>query len=101
MTQGPKPGAGRETPEEEAAKGWMIPAKLLAIDGAEPQDGDDVEFTVRGKFQGGRVLPEMVNDQALPAPMAEETPAEEEEEGLMSMRAKALREAEENDKLPS
>jgi hypothetical protein len=58
----PMPGASHEQ---------AVPAALLAIDGAEPMPGDEVEFTVRGKVtrsEGGKAFiePTAINGQPLP-----------------------------------
>jgi hypothetical protein len=64
-----------DMPAPEAAAGgameFPLPSALLALDGAEPMEGDEVEFTVKGtvvRSAGGKafVKPTEVNGQPLP-----------------------------------
>jgi hypothetical protein len=65
--------APSSAPQEQA-----VPTASLAIDGAEPQPGDEVEFTVRGKVtrsEGGKTFltPTAINGEPLPEMPAEMT----------------------------
>lgn len=71
---------------------FAIPAAALAIDGATPEPGDTVEFTVRGtisRAEGGElyVMPEMINDQ--PATLPPEAAAPTDEDPMMAAARKA------------
>jgi hypothetical protein len=86
------PTATTEMPAAESAeKSHCVPAAALAIDGAAPEVGDEVEYTVKGRvarIEGGEayITPEMVNGQ--PAALAEE-PAAENPDDMMAMAAQA------------
>jgi len=81
-----------DMPPEAAAGGateFPIPTPMLALEGAEPMEGDEVEFTVKGtvsRSENGKtfVTPTEVNGQPLPT---EKAPAAEPSED--DMRAMA------------
>lgn len=80
------PDAASEAPEQA----HIVPLATLAIDGASPEAGDAVEYTVKGriaKIEGGEayVTPETINDQ--PATLPAE-PASTEDD-MMAMAKKA------------
>ena len=73
--------ANPDAPMESAEKSHCVPAAALAIDGAAPEVGDEVEYTVKGRvarIEGGEtyVMPETINGQ--PA----QTEAEPAAEGI-------------------
>jgi len=86
----PAPDAG--APSEQ-----IVPTALLAIDGAEPAEGDEVEFKVRGiinRNEGGKSFVKItaLNDQELPE-AAPETPAEPTEDDVRDAAETADEEA--------
>jgi hypothetical protein len=86
----PAPDAG--APAEQ-----IVPTALLAIDGAEPAEGDEVEFKVRGiinRNEGGKSFVKItaLNDQELPE-AAPEMPAELSEDDVRDAAETADEEA--------
>jgi len=81
-----------------------LPSQNLAVEGVEPENGDEVEFTVKGKVsraEGGftYVTPSMVNGEPVAASAKKEEPAEpkkdESEESFDSLMEGAKKKDEE------
>jgi hypothetical protein len=85
-------------PDAGAPAEQIVPTALLALDGAEPAEGDEVEFKVRGiinRNEGGKSFVKItaLNDQPLPDAAAPEKPAEPNEDDVRDAAEKADEEA--------
>lgn len=75
--------------EKEAPSGAMemcVPSRALAVDGTAPAEGDEVEFTVKGKCrrtegENTYVEPETINGEEVGKP--EESPEDNSDEDMM------------------
>lgn len=72
-----------------------IPAAALAIDGTNPEEGDAVEFTVKGKVSGVNgdkitVTPETINGEPVGKP--EEKPENMSDDDMMKAALQADKE---------
>lgn len=87
-----KSGAGADDNKPHSNE-QCVPTAALAIDGTAPAQGDEVEYTVRGRIarvEGGKsyVTPETINDQ--PAAVEEEkSPEDMSDEDMMAAAKKA------------
>ena len=91
--------ANPDASSESTEQFHVVPLATLAVEGATPEIGDTVEFTVKGrlaKTEGGEayVTPETINghDATLPA----EAPGSEDEPDMMAMAKKADAETDES-----